>query len=140
MYLKFSNFKCTSNGHLHQHLLINGSTAQKKEINAFNDPGQSIIFQVTGAPETYRHRGYFYVNRRTSENTHAPGRSRDRYVHPRTIIEGQWITREKTVGNAGATTFRTAAHSPVYKNLFYQTLCSWHAPMVRWMWLSRALN
>ena len=38
VYLKFSNFKCTSDGHLHQHLLINGSTAQKKEINAFNDP------------------------------------------------------------------------------------------------------
>ena len=107
--------------------------AQKKEINAFNDPGESIIFQVTGAPETYRHRGYFYVNRRASENTRAPGRSRDRYVHPRTIIEGQWITREKTVGNAGVTTFRTAAaHTPVYADLFYQTLCCWHAPMVRW--------
>ena len=134
VFLKFSNFRCTSNGQLSQHTLLTGGTAaQKKKINVFNNPGEHIIFQVTGAPETYRHEGYFYVNGQMGRNTWAPSRRSGRYKHPRIIVAGRWITREEQLGNAGATTFRTdGAHDPVYGTLFFGNSSCWHAPMVRW--------
>ena len=131
--LKFRNFRCTSNGHLHQHTLLNGTDEQKKQINVFNPvvAGDAIEYTVTRAPDTVRHDGFFYVfDRHGYDNP--PSRSDGRYRKPRAIIQGNWQTSEQDRG-AGVTTFRTAAdHNQVYTDLFFKAQTCWHAPMIRW--------
>ena len=136
-------FQCINDGGIHEHLYRAGgagSADQQKVVNIKPNQGLDYIsYTISTLPNAVRQSGFFYVNGRDFQSLRL-GRHKDRFEHPRLIVEGYFRTEEvdlatnlPPVAGFATTNFRAAnTQLPVYKEDFQRQRCAWHAPMVRW--------
>ena len=136
-------FQCINDGGIHEHLYRAGgagSADQQKVVNIKPNQGLDYIsYTISTLPNAVRQSGFFYVNGRDFQPLRL-GRHKDRFEHPRLIVEGYFRTEEvdlatnlPPVAGFATTNFRAAnTQLPVYKEDFQRQRCAWHAPMVRW--------
>ena len=136
-------FQCINDGSIHEHLYRAGgagSADQQKAVNIKPNQGLDYIsFSITRLPHAVSKSGFFYVNG-SDFSPERLGRHKDRFHHPRLIVEGHFRTEEldaatnlPPVDGFATTNFRAAnTQEAVYKDDFQRQRCAWHAPIVRW--------
>ena len=113
-----------SNGHFRPDLSENGTGAQQATFNTLTNPGNEVRFRISTeklAPAVQK-------DHRVGAVRVGPRRGQDRTAlrANRMLVIGKFTdpldAHFRAVGTEGY----------VYKNVFYNRECAWHAPVVRW--------